>query len=64
MRALLIDGGQSGCRAAVVDHGRTLASGDLDTLLRGPGSDGHRGGETFANLEALFMHHTKRSLRD
>ena len=26
MRALLIDGGQSGCRAAVVDHGRTLAT--------------------------------------
>jgi ABC-2 type transport system ATP-binding protein len=43
----------------LLDRGRTLASGDLETLLRGPES-----GEPFANLEALFMHHTKRSLRD
>ena len=48
----------------LLDHGRTLASGDLDTLLRGPDPEGHHGAEPFANLEALFMHHTKRSLRD
>ena len=43
----------------LLDRGRTLASGDLGTLLRGPEE-----GEAFANLEALFMHYTKRSLRD
>jgi ABC-2 type transport system ATP-binding protein len=48
----------------LLDHGRTLASGDLDTLLRGHDPEGHENGESFANLEALFMHHTKRSLRD
>jgi ABC-2 type transport system ATP-binding protein len=43
----------------LLDHGRVLAVGDLATLLRGPaGSPPH------ANLEALFMHHTSRSLRD
>jgi ABC-2 type transport system ATP-binding protein len=42
----------------VLDRGKVLASGDLPTLLRG------EGGESFANLEALFMHHTHRSLRE
>jgi ABC-2 type transport system ATP-binding protein len=43
----------------VLDRGRVLAVGDLASLLRGPeGSAGH------ANLEALFMHYTQRSLRD
>jgi hypothetical protein len=43
----------------LLDHGRVLAGGDLQTLLRGP-----EGGRPFDNLEALFMHHTQRSLRD
>ncbi|MDB6000800.1 MAG: transporter related protein, partial [Rhizobacter sp.] len=43
----------------LLDHGRVLAGGDLQTLLRGP-----EGGKPFDNLEALFMHHTQRSLRD
>src|SRR3954451_24529220 len=34
MRALLIDGGQSGCRAAVLDDGRTLATTALAGLPR------------------------------
>src|SRR5829696_3646940 len=34
MRALLIDGGQSGCRAAVIDHGRTVATTTLPGLPR------------------------------
>src|SRR3954454_4674740 len=34
MRALLIDGGQSGCRAAVIEHGRTVATTTLDGLPR------------------------------
>src|SRR3954447_12415494 len=34
MRALLIDGGQSGCRAAVIDHGRTVATTTLGGLPR------------------------------
>jgi N-acetylglucosamine kinase-like BadF-type ATPase len=34
MRALLIDGGQSGCRAAVVDEGRTVATTALAGLPR------------------------------
>ncbi len=34
MRALLIDGGQSGCRAAVVDHGRTVATATAAGLPR------------------------------
>ena len=43
----------------LLDHGKVLASGDLQTLLQG---DAQSGG--FANLEALFMHHTHRPLRD
>jgi len=43
----------------LLDHGRVLASGDLGTLLRGP-----QGDQPFANLEALFMYYTQRSLRD
>ena len=46
-------------RIVVLDRGRVLADGDLATLLRGT-----PGGAPFANLEALFMHHTQRSLRD
>jgi ABC-2 type transport system ATP-binding protein len=43
----------------LMDHGQVLAVGDLATLLRGDdGTPPH------ANLEALFMHHTQRSLRD
>ena len=43
----------------LLDHGRVLAGGDLSTLLRGVG-----GGAPFEHLEALFMHHTHRHLRD
>jgi len=43
----------------VLDHGKVLASGDLQTLLRGAEGTG-----PFDSLEALFMHYTKRSLRD
>lgn len=43
----------------LLDHGKVLAEGDLASLLRGPA-----GGPSFPNLEALFMHHTSRSLRD
>lgn len=43
----------------LLDHGRVLASGDLDELLRGP-----EGGAPFEHLEALFMHYTQRRLRD
>jgi ABC-2 type transport system ATP-binding protein len=43
----------------LLDHGQVLASGDLATLLRGP-----EGGAPFEHLEALFMHHTHRHLRD
>jgi ABC-2 type transport system ATP-binding protein len=43
----------------LLDHGRVVASGDLETLLRGPSGDG-----PFENLEELFMHHTQRRLRD
>ena len=46
MRALLIDGGQSGCRAAVVDHGRTLATTALPGLPRQ--------GRDYAVLRALL----------
>jgi ABC-2 type transport system ATP-binding protein len=43
----------------LLDHGRVLAAGELAALLRGAdGTPAH------ANLEALFMHHTRRSLRD
>jgi ABC-2 type transport system ATP-binding protein len=43
----------------LLDHGRVLAYGDLDALLRGP-----EGGTAFQNLEALFMHYTQRSLSE
>ncbi|MDB5896799.1 MAG: transporter ATP-binding protein [Ramlibacter sp.] len=43
----------------VLDHGQVLAVGDLATLLRGD-----EGTPAHASLEALFMHHTQRSLRD
>jgi ABC-2 type transport system ATP-binding protein len=46
-------------RILLLDHGRVLAAGDLQTLLRGA-----EGMQPFDSLEALFMHHTKRSLRD
>ena len=42
----------------LLDHGKVLASGDLQTLLQGSGP------VPFENLEALFMHHTQRQLRD
>lgn len=43
----------------ILDHGHVVASGDLATLLKGTAESG-----PFANLEALFMHKTQRSLRD
>jgi ABC-2 type transport system ATP-binding protein len=43
----------------ILDHGRVMVSGDLPTLLKGTKRSG-----PFANLEALFMHYTQRSLRD
>jgi len=43
----------------LLDHGKVLASGDLHTLLQGDAESG-----AFENLEALFMHHTHRPLRD
>jgi ABC-2 type transport system ATP-binding protein len=43
----------------LLDHGQVLASGDLATLLRGP-----EGSAPFEHLEALFMHYTRRHLRD
>lgn len=43
----------------LLDHGRVVASGTLESLLRGPA-----GGGPFENLEALFMHYTQRRLRD
>jgi ABC-2 type transport system ATP-binding protein len=46
-------------RILLLDHGRVLATGDLATLLCGA-----PGGPSFASLEDLFMHHTRRSLRD
>lgn len=46
-------------RILLLDGGCVLASGELERLLRGP-----EGGPPFANLEALFMHYTQRSLRD
>lgn len=46
-------------RILVLDHGKALASGDLQTLLRGAAGTG-----PFDSLEALFMHYTRRSLRD
>ncbi len=46
-------------RILLMDQGRVLAEGHLDGLLRGDGD-----GPAFDSLEALFMHHTRRSLRD
>ena len=43
----------------LLDHGRVLAHGDLNTMLQGAPGTG-----AFDSLEALFMHHTHRSLRD
>jgi ABC-type multidrug transport system ATPase subunit len=43
----------------VLDHGRVVASGSLETLLRESADGG-----PFANLEDMFMHHTQRRLRD
>jgi ABC-2 type transport system ATP-binding protein len=43
----------------LLDHGRVLAHGDLQTLLRGDASR-----PPSANLEDLFMHFTQRHLRD
>ena len=43
----------------LLDHGKVLASGDLHTLLQGDARS-----DAFENLEALFMHHTHRPLRD
>ena len=43
----------------LLDHGRVVASGDLASLLRTPSESG-----PFDNLEQLFMHYTKRQLRD
>jgi ABC-2 type transport system ATP-binding protein len=42
----------------MLDHGQVLADGPLEDLLQGATGTPH------ANLEALFMHHTHRSLRD
>ena len=46
-------------RILLLDHGRVLANGGLATLLAGP-----EGGTPYPNLEALFVHYTRRSLRD
>ena len=43
----------------ILDHGHVVACGDLAALLKGTAESG-----PFANLEALFMHNTQRSLRD
>jgi ABC-2 type transport system ATP-binding protein len=43
----------------LLDRGKVLASGDLGTLLEGAPDR-----PPFDSLEALFMHHTDRSLRD
>ena len=43
----------------LLDHGSVLIQGDLQALLQGTTETG-----AFANLEALFMHYTNRSLRD
>ena len=48
------------CREILLlDHGKVMASGDLQTLLQGT-----PGRPPFQSLEALFMHHTNRSLHD
>ena len=46
-------------RILLLDRGRVLADGELATLLRGSG-----GTVPLPDLEALFMHHTRRSLSD
>ena len=46
-------------RILLLDHGRVLVEGDLPTLLKGADCT-----PAFENLEALFMHYTRRSLRD
>ena len=46
-------------RILLLDHGKVLASGQLASLLAGTNEGGPH-----ADLEALFMHHTHRSLRD
>jgi ABC-2 type transport system ATP-binding protein len=46
-------------RILLLDHGQVLAAGDLQTLLRGV-----EGAGPFDSLEGLFMHYTRRSLRD
>jgi ABC-2 type transport system ATP-binding protein len=46
-------------RILLIDRGRVLAQGPLQDLLHGEG-----GAPAFDSLEALFMHHTRRSLRD
>jgi ABC-2 type transport system ATP-binding protein len=43
----------------LLDHGRVVASGNLASLLLAPSDSG-----PFDNLEQLFMHYTKRRLRD
>ena len=43
----------------LLDHGQVLAEGALATLLQGDAAT-----PPHDNLEALFMHHTHRSLRD
>ena len=43
----------------LLDHGRVVASGNLASLLLTPSDSG-----PFDNLEQLFMHYTKRRLRD
>jgi ABC-2 type transport system ATP-binding protein len=43
----------------LLDRGQVIAHGELSTLLQGPA-----GGPSFADLDALFMHYTHRSLRD
>lgn len=46
-------------RVVILDRGCMLADGELPALLGGDGLDG-----PFPDLESLFMHHTRRSLRD
>jgi len=46
-------------RILLLDHGQVLVGGDLRTLLKGADR-----APAFENLEALFMHYTRRSLRD
>lgn len=46
-------------RILLMDHGRVLASGELQAMLAGTD-----GAPSFDSLEALFMYYTRRSLRD